>query len=248
MLIDSHAHLNFNAFKDDLEKVIERCHKEDLYVTNVGSNYETSKKAVEIAEKNKNMYAAIGLHPIHVKDEEFDSGKYRELAKSSKVVAIGEIGIDYFKDYALFKDKQKEVLLKQLSLAEELNLPVIFHCRMAHEDLLEIIKERDVKGVIHCFTGRWKEAEQYLAKGLFLGINGIMFKFDLKTVIKNVSLDNILVETDCPYLTPPSAGAERNEPIFVKYVVEEIAKIKKISFDEVASATVWNTRDLFGIE
>lgn len=248
MLIDSHAHLNFDAFKDDLGEVIERCNKEEVSVINVGSNYETSKKAVEIAEKNENMYAAIGLHPIHAKDEEFDIEKYKELAKSKKVVAIGEIGIDYFKDYALFKDSQKDVFLKQLSLAEELSLPVIFHCRMAHEDLLNILENRDVKGVIHCFTGTWKEAERYIGKGLFLGINGIMFKFDLEKVIKNVSLDNILIETDCPYLVPPKASAERNEPIFVKYVVEEIAKIKKLTFDEVASATIWNTRDLFGMK
>jgi len=248
MLIDSHAHLNFDAFKDDLEKVIERCDKEDVSVINVGSNYETSKKAIEIAEKNKNMYAAIGLHPIHAKDEKFDAKKYKKLAKSNKVVAIGEIGIDYFKNYALFKDKQKEIFLEQLNLAEELNLPVIFHCRMAHNDLLDILEGRDIKGVIHCFTGTWKEAEKYISKGLFLGINGIIFKFDLEKVIRNVSLDNILIETDCPYLTPPVAGVERNEPIFIKYVVEKIAKIKKINFDEVASATIWNTRDLFNIK
>lgn len=252
MLIDSHAHLNFNAFKGDLNKVIDRCNGEDISVINVGSNYETSKRAVEIAEENDNMYAAIGLHPIYA-EEGFDVEKYKGLL--DKAVAIGEIGIDYFKDYALFKDKQKEVFLKQMDLAKESNLPVIFHCRMAHDDLIEILKDYNVPGVVHCFTGRWKDAQKYLDMGLYLGLNGIMYKFNLEEVIKKVPLDKILVETDCPYLTPLPAIAlakaepkgVRNEPSFIKYIVEEIAKIKGIEFNEVASATVQNTKTLFKI-
>lgn len=253
MLIDSHAHLNFKAFKNDLNQVIGRCRQEDISVINVGSNYETSKRAIEIAEKNDGMYAVVGLHPIHAREEL----NIKELCQSNKVVAIGEIGLDYFKDYALFKDKQKDVFLKQLDLAKELDLPVVLHCRMAHEDLLKILKEHRTKnneqlgGVVHCFTGGWKEAEKYLDKGLYLGFNGIMYKFDLKEVIKKTPLNRMLVETDCPYLTPLPAvtlvKASRNEPIFIKYIVEEIAKIKGISFQEVASATVQNTKKLFKI-
>lgn len=254
MLIDTHAHLNFNDFRNDFDEVIKRSLAEDIWMINVGSKYETSKKAVEIAEKyEKGIYAAIGLHPIHSTDEEFDKEKYKELANSDKVVAIGEIGLDYFKDYGLFREKQKEVFLEQLNLVKELNLPVIFHCRMAHEDLLEILKNHQVPGVIHCFTGDWKQAKEYLEMGFYLGINGIIYKLYLKEVIEKTPLEKILIETDCPYLIPPLARRSpkgeggRNEPIFVKYIVQEIAKIKNIDFQEVAESTFQNAKNLFRI-
>jgi len=243
MLIDSHAHLNFKAFNNDLEEVIDRCRKENMEVVNVGAGMDTSEKAVEIAEKY-NMYAGVGVHPIHAEDG-VDIEKLRELAGSNKVVAIGEIGLDYFRDYGKFKDKQRDIFIQQLDLAKELDLPVIIHCRMAHEDVLDILNDYDLKGVIHCFTGNWKEAQRYLDLGYFIGMNGIMFKFDLKEVIEKTSLSRILLETDCPYLTPPQASSERNEPIYVKYVAEEIARIKNISVEEVAKATVDNTKNLF---
>ena len=247
MLIDTHAHLNFNAFKNDFDEVIKRSLAEDIWTINVGSNYETSKKAKQIAEKYDGVFAAIGLHPIHAKDENFDKEKYKELDRSDKVVAIGEIGLDYFKDYGLFKEKQKEVFLQQLDLAKELNLPIILHCRMAHEDLLEILKDYQIPGVIHCFTGNWKQAREYLDMGFYLGINGIIYKRDLKEVIKNTPLEKILIETDCPYLTPPQAGVERNEPIFIKYIIQDIAKIKGIDFQEVTGTTFQNAKNLFRI-
>jgi TatD DNase family protein len=246
MLIDSHSHLNFEAFEKDLNDVISRCVKEEVFCVNVGSQYETSKRAVEIAEENKTMFAAIGLHPIHVKDN-FKIEDYRSLAKLNKVVAIGEIGLDRFKNYELFIDRQKEILLQQLDLAKELNLPVIVHCRMAHKEMIEILSNYELSGVIHCFTGTWEEAEKYLNLGFYLGINGIMYKFDLKKVIEKTPLDKILIETDCPYLTPPMAGVERNEPIFIRYIAKEIAKIKNISFEEVAQTTTYNAQTLFGI-
>jgi TatD DNase family protein len=275
MLIDTHSHLNFNAYKDDLDEVIKRTLDSRMQIINVGSKYETSKRAVEIAEKYQSVYAAIGLHPIYASDavkiktdpeegsflaktEVFEKEKYKELAKSEKVVAMGEIGLDYYyrpktkNKLDIFKQKQKEIFVGQLDLAQELNLPVILHCRMAHGDLLQILNERTIKGkqqrgVIHCFTGSWEEAKQYLALGFYLGLNGIIFKLSLKEVIEKTPLDKILIETDCPYLVPPMAGVERNEPIFVKYVVEEITKIKKIGFEEVASATTQNARNLFKI-
>jgi len=239
MLIDTHAHLNFNAFKDDLDKVIGRCLAENIWMINVGTKYETSKRAVEIAEQyEEGVYAAVGLHPIHLGTglvkirtdseegsfetggEDFHISEYKSLAQSPKVVAIGEIGLDYYykpktkKKLELFKEKQKELLLKQLDLAKELNLPVIFHCRMAHEDLLKILnyklktKNYKLNGVVHCFTGSWEQAKQYLDMGFYLGFNGIIYKLDLKEVIEKTPIEKILIETDCPYLTPPRAGAE----------------------------------------
>ena len=247
MLIDTHAHLNFNDFRNDFDEVIKRSLVEDIWMINVGSKYETSKRAVEIAEKYNGIFAAIGLHPIHAEDEEFDISRYRSLCQSNKVVAIGEIGLDYLRDYKLFKEKQEEVFLKQLGLAKELNLPIIIHCRMAHDDMLEILKDHQLPGVIHCFTGTWKQAQRYLDMGFYLGINGIIYKMDLKEVIKNTPLEKILIETDCPYLTPQQAGVERNEPIFVKYIAQDVAKIKNIDFQKVVNTTTQNARKLFRI-
>ena len=254
MLIDTHAHLNFNAFKNDFDEIIKRSLAENIWVINVGSKYETSKRAVEIAEKyEKGIYAAIGLHPIHAKDENFNASKYRSLCQSDKVVAIGEIGLDYYykpktkRKLELFKEKQRTVLWKQLDLVKELNLPVILHCRKAHDDLLEILKNHQVPGVIHCFTGNWNQAKEYLEMGFYLGINGIIYKLDLKEVIEKAPLEKILIETDCPYLTPPQAGVERNEPIFIKHIVQEIVKIKNLDFQKVAEATSQNAKNLFRI-
>ncbi|MCX6722411.1 MAG: TatD family hydrolase [Candidatus Staskawiczbacteria bacterium] len=128
-------------------------------------------------------------------------------------------------------------------------MPVIIHCRMAHTDVLEILQGRNLRGVIHCFTGNWEEAQKYMDLGFYLGINGIIFKFDIDEVIKKAPLEKLLIETDCPYLTPPQAGPKetKNEPIFVKYVAEKIAELKGIGFDEVASATTQNAKKLFGI-
>jgi len=280
MLIDTHAHLNFNAYKDDANEVIGRSLKNNFWMINVGSQYSTSKRAVEIAEKYpEGVYAAIGLHPIH-SEEEFDYKKYRVLANRligdpprRRVVAIGEIGLDYKSEYVLFKERQKKVFLKQLDLAKELNLPAIFHCRMAHEDLIEILntkyKIQDIasRGVIHCFTGTWDDARKYLEMGFYLGFNGIIFKLYLDEVIEKTPLDKILVETDCPYLTPPlpadsafvAASAKeavltkagpmtgRNEPLYVKYVAEKIAKIKKKSYEEISEITTQNAKKLFNL-
>ncbi|MDO8663482.1 MAG: TatD family hydrolase [Candidatus Wildermuthbacteria bacterium] len=290
--IDTHAHLNFNAFKDDADEVIRRSLAGGVQMINVGSQYSTSKRAVEMAEKyEEGVYAAIGLHPIHLadgifktkldeeevviptKNEEFDSGKYKELAlrrgsgqAKSKVVAIGEVGLDYYyrpktkTKLEEFKARQKKVLLMQLDLAKELTLPVIFHCRTAHEDLAEILDYQlkttlrqnsgqanyKLTGVIHCFTGTWEDAQKYLAMGFYLGINGIIFKLDLDDIITKVPLDKILLETDCPYLTPkPMEG--RNEPLHVRYVAEKIAGLKGETLEKISEITTQNAKKLFKI-
>jgi len=262
MIVDSHSHLNSRAFDNDRDEVAERTLAGGVWMINVGSEYKTSKKAAEIAEKYKEgVYAAIGLHPIHCDKEVFDKRRFLGLAKSKKIVAIGEIGLDCYKDYEIFKEKQKKAFLEQLDLVKELNLPVIIHCRMAHQDLIEILKSQipmtnaqsnpksqiPIRGVIHCFTGKWKEAEEYLKMGFYLGINGIIYKLNLREVIEKTPLDRILVETDCPYLVPPAANTGRNEPLFVEYIAREIAKIKNINFQKVADTTAQNAKNLFGI-
>jgi len=271
MLIDTHAHLNFSSFAKDRDEVIDRCLKNDLWMINIGTKYETSQKAVEIAQKyDQGVYASIGLHPIHLekqkvdaaelgteqgfktKPEEFDYSRYKDLASSSKVVAIGEIGLDYWyrpktkKKLFEFKEKQKEVFLKQVELAQELDLPVIIHCRVAQDDLLEVLKGVNCRGVIHCFTGSWEQAQESLRMGFYLGFTGIIFKLDLDEVIKKVSLDKILIETDCPYLTPPQEEG-RNEPLYVKHVAEKIAALRNMSFEALTEAANKNARRLFKI-
>ena len=273
MTIDTHAHLNFNAYKDDADEVIRRSLNNDVWMINVGSTYKTSKRAIEIAKRHeKGVYAAIGLHPIHLAEgifkakvdkekisfktqaEEFDYAKYKELARSEKVVAVGEVGLDYYYrpktkiKLEEFKQKQRETLFKQIGLAEELGLPVIFHCRMANEELIEILDQYRgrLKGVIHCFFGTWQQAEKYLGMGFYLGFNGIIFKLNLEETIEKVPPDRILIETDCPYLTPlPMTG--RNEPAYIRYIAEKIAKIRKLSADELTAITFKNAKKLFGI-
>jgi TatD DNase family protein len=290
MLIDTHAHINFNAYKNDFEEVIRRSLENGLWMINVGTNYETSKKAVEIAQKyEKGVYATVGLHPIHLetglvkikndkeeieaktREEEFDYEKYKELAKSKKVVAIGETGFDYYyrpktkKKLEEFKQRQKEVFLQHLELAQELNLPVIFHCRMAHNNLIQTIQQFSnltINGVMHGFVGTAEQLKVYLKMGFYIGFNGIIFKniegINFEENIRNTPLDKILIETDCPYLTPPisvnqrlnqreSAGTMRNEPIFVKYIAERIAKIKGLDYEEIAKITTENAKKLFNL-
>ncbi len=248
MTIDTHAHLNFDAYDADRDEVIKRMLVENIQCINVGTSFETSKSAVELAEKQEGFYAAIGLHPTDV-DEPFNATKYRELAKSKKVVAIGEIGLDYFrKPNSTQKEKQKEIFIQQLDLARELGLPVILHCRMAHDEVIEILKvSGENKGVVHCFTGTWQQAQKYIAMGFYLGINGIIFKFNIDEVIKNVNLDKLLLETDCPYLTPPAAPEKRNEPLFMKYTIQKIAELRGVSVEEVCQKTTENARNLFKI-
>lgn len=246
MLIDTHAHLNFSAFKQDADEVIRRSLDNDVWLINASSQHSSSQRAVETAEKyQEGVYAAVGLHPIYAGDG-FDYEKYKKLAESKKVVAIGEIGLDYKKEYVSFKEKQKEVLIKQLDLAKELDLPVILHCRMAHGDLLKIVNSR-LRGVIHCFTGTWQEAQEYLAMGFYLGFNGIIFKNDLDKIIEKTPSDRILIETDCPFLTPPPEEA-RNEPLYVKYVAEKVAKIKGLSYKDIAQITSKNAKELFNLK
>jgi len=294
MLVDTHSHLNFKAYDKDRDEVIKRTQKEGVVCIDVGTKYETSKRAIELAEQNENIFAAVGMHPIHIKTdlmklkmdeeegafeplgEEYDKEKYKRLVledrkkaegseRSRRIVAIGEIGLDYYylpkkntvEQFSAqggpasgWKELQRKVFVQQLDLAKELNLPVIVHCRMAHEDVLKILGDYSgVKGTIHCFTGNWEEAQKYMDLGFYLGINGIIFKFNIDEVIKKAALDKILVETDCPYLTAPQAGPKgtRNEPAFVKHVVQKIADLKGVTFDEVASATTQSAQKLFKI-
>jgi len=273
MLIDTHAHLNFAAFKDDLAETIKRSLDSDTWMINVGSQFSTSQKAVEIASQyEKGVYAAIGLHPIHLETQErketideneeieftsreeiFNPENYKKLAENPKVVAIGEAGLDYFHNKNN-KEKQKEVFRQQIKLAAELDLPLIVHCREANADVIEILKEakkthkEKLRGVIHCFSGGLPEAREYIALDFLLGFNGIItFARDYDKILLEIGLEHAVVETDCPYLTPPPHRGKRNEPAYVKHVAEKIAQIKQISVTEVEKTTTENAKKLFNI-
>lgn len=243
MLIDAHAHLNFPAFGEDREEVIKRALESNIWVINIGTNYQSSKQAVEIAENHKEgIFATVGLHPINLEtgliklkkdsseeadfENDFDFEKYKSLAISKKVVAIGEIGLDFYykpktaKKKEIFKEKQKELLLKELTLAKELNLPVIFHCRMAHQDLINFfLKNPDLRpkeALAHGFVGKEQELESYLNLGYYIGFNGIIFKkiegINFEENIKKTPSEKIILETDSPYLAPRKKKVKETNP------------------------------------
>jgi TatD DNase family protein len=265
-MIDTHAHLNFEAFSQDYKEVIQNNFKQGLKaVINVGSNLETSKKACQIAQEFKNCYAAVALHPIHVEDEIFVLGKYQDLIQRNKnqVKAIGETGLDYYQKTE-GKDSQAEVLLKHFKLSQEFNLPIILHCRGsktephdAYLDLLKIIKKEldsqllAKRGVLHCFSADRVIAQQFLNLGFYLGFTGpITFKNatpELLKVVAQTPLNRILLETDCPFLAPEPYRGERNEPIYIRFMAQKIAEVKGFSFEKVVEQTTINANNLFKI-
>jgi TatD DNase family protein len=279
MLIDTHSHVNFNSFRSDSDEVIKRALDNNTWLINVGSQLSTSRRAVKIAENyNLGVYAAVGIHPIHLiaanvdeedmqfesRAEEFDYEAYKELAQNKKVVAIGEIGLDYFhmkdrikgeideKKIEEIKNKQKDTFIKQFELAQELNLPVIIHSREAHEDLIEIIKKLKIhyphaKGVIHCFDGDLETAKRYFDLGFIISFTGLVTFVKGYEWIKDIPEDRFMVETDSPYLTPPPHRGERNEPVYVKYVARRIAEIRGVSGKKIEKITTRNAKEFFNI-
>jgi len=253
MLIDSHAHLEMREFDSDRHDVIERAGLAgvDCIVT-VGTNPGLSRKALSIAHQYKNIYATVGVHPHDVAkagDKSFD--ELKALAQDPKVVAYGEIGLDYFRNISP-REKQIEMFAKQLELAQELNLPVIIHDRDAHEETLRMVKTSGVRlGVFHCFSGDWAMARQCIDLGFYISVPGVV-TFDkskvLQDVVRQAPLDTILLETDCPYLTPVPHRGKRNEPSFIIHTAKKVAEIKKLPWEDIALTAVRNTRKLFRIE
>jgi len=272
-LIDTHCHVHFNAYKKDMDEVIKRSLSENVFMITVGTQTDTSAKAVEVAEKYDGVWAAIGLHPchtqeqtldpeeiggeeaVHTRSEEFDLDFYRELAKHPKVVAFGEMGLDYHHfvetdNVEELKNKQKEALLKVIQLANEVEKPLIIHCWDAYDDLLEILKNNPVKktGVVHSFVGGRKIAQKFIELEYKIGLNGIVtYTESYDRLIRELSLEDILVETDAPYLSPPPHRGERNEPSHVIEVAKKIAALKNIPFETVVETTTDNAKRLFAL-
>lgn len=254
-LFDSHCHLENGRFEADLPEVMARM--EDAGVRRcilAGSDMETSAQIVKMAQKYPNVYGVVGIHPHDAKTWTDDcADQLRTWVKEERVVGVGEIGLDYYYDHSP-RDVQKEVFLKQLLLARELNRPAVFHVRDAHGDVLDILRSHRSElpsGVVHCYSGSVESAWEYLDMGFYISFAGpITFKNANKLLdaAKYVPLDRILVETDSPYLAPVPMRGRRNEPAFVQYVAQTIAELRRMDAEAFAQAAVENTCRLFGIE
>lgn len=253
MLFDTHAHLNDKQFDRDLEDVITRA-KETFGVSrilNIGYNRETIATCLQLAETYDFIYAAVGWHPHDAEAmEDGDIEWLERLATHRKVVALGEMGLDYYRDYAP-RDVQVDVFRRQIALAKSVRLPVVIHNREATDDVIRILREEKaegVGGVMHCFSGDWETAKQCLDLGFYIGIGGpVTFKKSepLREVVRRLPLDRLVVETDCPYLAPEPRRGRRNETGYVRYVAEKIADIRGLSVEQLAAVTTENACRLF---
>ncbi|ENQ3108320.1 TatD DNase family protein [Bacillus sp. 491mf] len=255
MLFDTHSHLNAEQFKEDLQEVIARMKEVGVsYTVVVGFDEVTIKKAIELAETYDFIYAAVGWHPVDAIDMTEEHLKWlEELAAHPKVVALGEMGLDYHWDKSP-KEVQKEVFRKQIRLARKVNLPIIIHNREATQDIVDILKEEnasEVGGIMHCYSGGVEVAKQCVEMNFLISLGGpVTFKNAKKPkeVAMEIPMEQLLIETDCPYLTPHPFRGKRNEPSYVKLVAEEIAKLKGLFYEEVAIKTTENAKKLFGIQ
>ena len=254
MIIDSHAHLDDSRFDYDRDMIIKNLKDNGIeLVVNIGADLKTSIASVSLADKYDNIYAAVGVHPHSAKEMDNSTIEIlKSFAKRDKVVAIGEIGLDFHYDNSP-RDIQRKWFKEQLKLAKEVDLPVIIHTREAAQETFDILKEAQdgsLRGVLHCYSGSVEMALEYIKLGFYISIAGPVTFNNAKVtkeVAKAVPLDKLLIETDCPYLTPMPYRGKRNEPMFTKYVAETIAEIRGITFDELAKATNRNTKELFKI-
>ncbi|MDP2647689.1 MAG: TatD family hydrolase [Candidatus Yanofskybacteria bacterium] len=266
-IFDSHCHPQSPQYKNDREEVMRRALDAGVFMICVGTDLKMSKEAIALANKFNGVWASVGLHPNDNLDERYNQNDYKRLLAEPKVVAIGEVGLDYYRTTDPGKKKfQRERFEKQIELARESEKPLIIHCRDAHDDMISILKNwpalgkpkaRPGKleigdfpgGVIHSFTGTYDDAKKYLELGFFLGFNGIVtFTHAYDEVVKNIPLKQMLLETDAPYLAPEPYRGKRNEPVNVKEVAAHIAKLRGGVVSEVESQTAQNTIALFKLQ
>lgn len=282
--IDTHAHVNINAFKDDAGAVISKCVDEGVAIINVGTQADTSQRAVELANSYDNCYAIVGLHPVHTsasyhdeselgenmkgftsRGEKFDASYYRELAKSAKVVAIGECGLDYYRLEKDTKTIQEQAFIAQIELANELSLPLMIHTRDAkgnvasakaeagvgnvYDDTYEILKAHaKVRGNIHFYAGTYEQAKRFFDIGFSVSFTGVItFAKDYEEVVRNAPADMIHGETDCPYVAPVPYRGQPAEPWMVKEVYKKIAAIRGEDEERVREQLVENANRLYKV-
>ena len=255
MIFDTHAHYDDEAFNEDREKLIDEISRSEIRkIVNVGANLATSQNGVDLSEKYDFFYAAVGVHPddaAEVTDEGIE--RLRELAKGKKVVAVGEIGLDYYWNKEN-SDLQKTAFKRQIELARELSLPIIVHSRDAAADTMDILHETDagkLGGVIHCFSYSPEIALESVKMGFYIGIGGVVtFKNakKIKESVEAIPLEKIVLETDCPYLAPDPFRGKRNSSLYLEYVVKEIARLKGIDENTVMEQTFKNALNMYNIE
>lgn len=253
MLFDSHAHLDDEKFDGERSEVVARALAGGVaYILNAGSCMESSARAVALAKTHPAIYAAVGIHPHDAaKMQEEDAARLLAWAKEPKVVAIGEIGLDYHYDFSP-RDVQRRVFARQMELARTADLPIIVHDREAHADVAELIRQhgRGLQGVLHCYSGSLEMAREYVKQGFYISVAGpLTFKnaARLPEVVREIPRDRLLIETDCPYLTPHPLRGKRNEPAYVRLVAEKVAELLGLEWQAVAELTTANARRLFRI-
>jgi len=252
MLFDTHAHYCDKRFNDDRDEILESMPDAGIsLILNSGSSIRSSKFSLELADKYPYVFASAGVHPHDSKSMTDDTIKDLEILLSHpKAVAVGEIGLDYHYDFSP-RDVQKKRFREQLDLARRLGLPVIVHERESLMDTLDIIREyKDLTGVLHCFSGSWETAKIVLDLGWYLSFTGVVtFKNARRAleIIKNMQFDKLMLETDCPYLTPEPKRGRRNSSLYLPYIAEKVAEVRNMAVDEVAQLTTENGKRFFGI-
>ncbi len=250
MLVDSHAHLDDPAFEPDLTAVLDRAREAGVgRIVTIGTGLESSRRAKAIAEAHENIWFSPGIHP-HEADNPGPVDDLRALAAHPRAVAVGETGLDYVKNYSSVPN-QKALFVRQLEIAIEADKPVSIHCREAHPDAYAILRAHaPLRGVIHCFSGTWEDAERYLGLNFYLSIAGPVTypnAKELREVARQIPLDRMMIETDCPLLPPQKFRGKRNEPSYVRYAAAEIANAHGVAIEELSAATSRNACTLFGL-
>ena len=253
MIFETHAHYDDEQFDQDRDEILQSMAAGGIgTIVNVSASYDSCWRVVDMVQVYPFMYAAVGVHPDEVgalNEERLE--EMRKLCEDPKVVAIGEIGLDYYWDKEA-REEQRHWFIRQLELARKLGLPVLIHSREAAADTMEVMKEygKGLKGVIHCYSYSAEMAKEYVKMGYYIGVGGVVtFKNarKLKETVREIPLTSIVLETDCPYLAPVPYRGKRNSSLYLPYVAEEIAALKQVSFEEVVSQTERNAKDLYGL-
>ncbi len=249
-LIDSHCHLDNERFNGDRDEVLARIEEKLEFAVNIGYDLESSKRSIELAEKHEFIYAVVGIHPTDIGGytDEVEA-ELEAMARHPKVLAVGEIGLDYhwMTDP---KEKQQEIFRRQMEMARRTGKPVVIHTREATRDTLDILKEYpDVRGIVHCYPGSYESAAEIM-DNYYFGVGGVLtFKNSkkLKETVEKLPMERIVIETDCPYLTPEPYRGKRNEPVYVEHIAQRIAEVKGISYEEVVRISNENTKKAYGM-
>lgn len=257
-LFDTHCHVQFPQFSADRDEVIRRALDKGIGMICVGTDLETSRSAISLADAYDGLYASVGLHPNDALDLSYSASDYEELLSHPKVVSVGEIGLDYYRTKATdLQNRQLSRFRLQLQSASQFGLPVIIHCRDAHDDMYRTLSELGAnvedsnnrsqrKGIIHSFTGTWQQAQRYIDLGYMIGLNGIItFARNYDETVLKISTEHLVFETDAPFLTPTPYRGKRNEPLYITEVVKKMAELRNIAVDELKKVTTENVLTMF---